>query len=1797
MKNRTRWISFLLVLVMMISLLPLMSIEADAATRELWLWPVAEELVIYSNFGHREGYSNHKGIDISPLKWKCISDPGVAVRATKGGVIVDFCNSYGEKEFRKGSFGNYIKIRHDDGTYSLYAHLKPTLVKTNGRVEKGETIAYIGASGEAYGWHLHFEIYDGANRENNLLNPMPTEENATELGITIQNRYYGPDSGYWVTSFREETKIRQIYTMTPCNHHYGNYGLCDATPGCTAEYPFQDTSNYEDGGLYLVTSNTTYMKSKPYADKTNEHSATIGSTIRKNTTLKVLYSVKNSFGNKWYYVSGYNGYTGYVYSGDCEKNGCLPPIRVSFSNTITQPFDYTENRNQFINLTSGVITAENGNIASVQAYFFRDGTDGSQESNRIGRTALVAVNENSFTIHKDSLINKQLVFGDLSAGTYHYGIEAIDSAGKKWCWASNAFTVYPKAQPVVTNCDLSFAEAVAVDGGIRATISSATPGANVSVTPTNRIVQNDGNRVIVELPYSQTVYATASANGYKTVSGSKTYHVGSCHVPALHTNETPNGTIVTLTCPTNGAEICYSLDGVTFETYRQPFTLTKTQTVYAYAKKAGCTTSEWMQQAVTVTAPNAPQITTGALGNDVAVGTVIAVSWPQVRNASEYEVTICVDGTDQTQTVTLPQVSITAETAGTYQFRVRAKNSMGSSTESNLISVTAHEPLTVQFVNYDRSVLTEQLVPWGSSATAPSVPQRRGYTFAGWDQSFKKVTENLTVTAQWEIKTYTVKFYDYDGETLRHTQKIRFGSGIDSEAACASLDEKEGFVFTGWRVVSADADSLMDAQCVDSNMSLVAVRQWGKTELPVIISNVSAIRNEEATAYEVTYDITTAPRAELGGDTVGVKVLAVLKSRQTGESCETIYKTLALATDSVMLQEDTQKQTGKSITITLGNQGSNTKADIVEVYALALDGADRTGGALSEVATATPEITQVWSEWSDTKPTGVADEALRTRTVYRYRDNSKQTTSTTTCKETQTSLSGWEYERSREYWGDSFTSYVKLPDDPAVKEVGQTQVLQRSAYTQYRYGRWTNGVYNSFCPSVGLSNYGGTWRTEYTAWSNTPYKSCGNDFYCSGRTHNHVQRAYQDSYGDNWHVYSSDGAYSQAGRWFWEETQTVTASYRTLYTYQYKYYENIFYKWNEGNWSEWSAEPVTAIKDSRDVETKTQYSYVTNDTTQVADNSGMEYSISGSLPLGEGLEGKLATVLVYKTRNTDPTEAQLEYAEQITLGENASYALTFKNREDPSEYTGDYTVAMAVQGGSNLINVAQIRYDAEYTVTFTDGNGHKLGEQTVRRGQDAASPQPPEKAGFRFVKWDTPLTDVQSNMEITPVWMPETWSVVFVDHVNQTVEMQNGLETGTLLQLPSVTEKEGFVFNGWCVSRNDGSEIKTKDAITVDANLIAVANWERQTYTVTFMNADGSAVSTQNVAHGDAAVPPERITVGDGKVFVGWSSESAWWSVEGDMNVLPIVAYEATTAAPASNMDGYDSGISRRLVLSAEENATIYYTTDGSDPSIFDRKDRKMYQYEEPIELTKDTTIKAMAVSGNKNESEIIEINFVYQQTAHDEQKEQMIPLQTANVIVEPAQTVELQVNLQDTPGLLSYQLVLQADPSVFGVPCDENGTMLLAQPLNGENGDILVTPYDPELGGWMIFWYSTEACEGNGPLLRLTLKTLEDTIAGTYPVKLSYIAENTVTEAYVSAPLEQDMLQLSVSEAERLGDVSGDGLITAIDVIRIAKYVIGDYSFSATQLAAADVTGDGKVNAADVIRLARYLVGLAELE
>lgn len=59
-------------------------------------------------------------------------------------------------------YGNYIRISHDGGWSTLYAHCSQTYVQAGQQVVMGEKIALAGATGEVTGPHLHFELlHDG----------------------------------------------------------------------------------------------------------------------------------------------------------------------------------------------------------------------------------------------------------------------------------------------------------------------------------------------------------------------------------------------------------------------------------------------------------------------------------------------------------------------------------------------------------------------------------------------------------------------------------------------------------------------------------------------------------------------------------------------------------------------------------------------------------------------------------------------------------------------------------------------------------------------------------------------------------------------------------------------------------------------------------------------------------------------------------------------------------------------------------------------------------------------------------------------------------------------------------------------------------------------------------------------------------------------------------------------------------------------------------------------------------------------------------------------------------------------------------------------------------------------------------------------------------------------------------------------------------------------------------------------------------------------------------------------------
>jgi murein DD-endopeptidase MepM/ murein hydrolase activator NlpD len=118
---------------------------ADSHRRVVWHLPLDGPLG--SPFGYRWGRM-HEGIDIEG--WA-----ETRVHAARSGVVT----AVGWLPHYEG-YGFVVKIRHEGGFVTMYAHLAKAFVRRGDRVYGGELIARAGCTGSCTGVHLHFQMWN-----------------------------------------------------------------------------------------------------------------------------------------------------------------------------------------------------------------------------------------------------------------------------------------------------------------------------------------------------------------------------------------------------------------------------------------------------------------------------------------------------------------------------------------------------------------------------------------------------------------------------------------------------------------------------------------------------------------------------------------------------------------------------------------------------------------------------------------------------------------------------------------------------------------------------------------------------------------------------------------------------------------------------------------------------------------------------------------------------------------------------------------------------------------------------------------------------------------------------------------------------------------------------------------------------------------------------------------------------------------------------------------------------------------------------------------------------------------------------------------------------------------------------------------------------------------------------------------------------------------------------------------------------------------------------------------------------
>jgi murein DD-endopeptidase MepM/ murein hydrolase activator NlpD len=136
---------------------------------------------ITSTYGSQESFRKgpHTGIDYG-------YDIGTPISLVKSGEVVEASKGY------NGGYGNFILVRHDDGTYSMFNHLNDIYVtkgqKINASSGNAPVIGTIGNTGFSTGPHLDFKVatkWDGFS-PSGFVDPRRYQDNVFRIGGNVQ---------------------------------------------------------------------------------------------------------------------------------------------------------------------------------------------------------------------------------------------------------------------------------------------------------------------------------------------------------------------------------------------------------------------------------------------------------------------------------------------------------------------------------------------------------------------------------------------------------------------------------------------------------------------------------------------------------------------------------------------------------------------------------------------------------------------------------------------------------------------------------------------------------------------------------------------------------------------------------------------------------------------------------------------------------------------------------------------------------------------------------------------------------------------------------------------------------------------------------------------------------------------------------------------------------------------------------------------------------------------------------------------------------------------------------------------------------------------------------------------------------------------------------------------------------------------------------------------------------------------------------------------------------------------------
>ncbi len=818
--------------------------------------------------------------------------------------------------------------------------------------------------------------------------------------------------------------------------------------------------------------------------------------------------------------------------------------------------------------------------------------------------------------------------------------------------------------------------------------------------------------------------------------------------------------------------------------------------------------------------------------------------------------------------------SVTAVPSSGYVFTGWDGDYQGTENPLTIENVTSDMSVSANFVLDGYTVVftsgsggtisgtTSQVVAEEGSTTSVTAVPSSGYHFVGWGGDYEgkenpltieNVTSNMSITANFELDSYTVAFIAGNGGTVTGTttQVVALGGTATRVTAVPS----SGYVFTGWSGDYQGTENPLTLGNVTSNMNITANFRLNGFTVSFTAENGGSLTGS------------TSQMVSNGGSTSEVRAVAATGYRFDGWAGDFTGTANPLIITNVTKNMNVRAvfvSDVYNVTFTSGANGSLQGAQSQTVAA---------GGSTTSI-TAVPNSNYVFIGWSgdysgtanpltlsnvqENKLVKAEFERIQYTAVFTAGEggtiegsaeqmvyHGDSASPVTAVANTGYEFSGWSGDASgtgnpltvsNVVGNISITANFTPLEYNLTFSAGDGGSLQGAPAQIVSYGQ--NAAEITAVPAEGY---------EFTGWSGD-YGGTDNPLVVTGVVENMDIKAEFAPIPHTVRFSAMEG-----GTISGEIEQTVLhggstsgVSVSPMLGYEFMGWSGDY----EGN-----DNPLVLDNVSGDMEITALF-------------SPQLFAVTFSAGEGGSLQGEAQQMVGYGTSNSEVTAVPAEGYKFI--GWTGSY----EGLENP--------LSMNVTGEMSFSANFE---PAFYAVTFTSGeNGSINGElnQTIQHGTSTSSVEAVPAEGFEFDSWNGDLTGTDNPLVIDNVTADMSLSASFKQKlytVQFTVSEGGSLQGATEQQIAyggesspvTAVPAEGYDFSGW----SDGSNENPHAVTNVSDNISLTANFARKQYTLSFSAANGGSLegsSSQTVEHGasGSAVTAVPFT---GYDFAGWSGD------------------------------------------------------------------------------------------------------------------------------------------------------------------------------------------------------------------------------------------------------------------------------------------------------------------------------------